>query len=117
MQVCSKRGTGWPVRQIDGENLPDLYKCTIKKHVNNKTSCVSYRLQVRDHILLNIWTHGSVLNRFMNVYKARSKHFIEHGYDIRFPTTPSSYMLGSTAASDYLTYYSVPSDSLAPNLS
>ncbi|GFR52133.1 hypothetical protein Agub_g14648, partial [Astrephomene gubernaculifera] len=31
--------------QIDGEKLPDLYKCTIKKHVNNKTSCVSYRLQ------------------------------------------------------------------------
>ncbi|KXZ49179.1 hypothetical protein GPECTOR_22g769 [Gonium pectorale] len=31
--------------QIDGESLPELYKCTIKKHVNNKTSCVSYRLQ------------------------------------------------------------------------
>ncbi|PNW82911.1 hypothetical protein CHLRE_06g299250v5 [Chlamydomonas reinhardtii] len=31
--------------QIDGRNLPEVYKCTIKKHVNNKTSCVSYRLQ------------------------------------------------------------------------
>ncbi|GLI62136.1 hypothetical protein VaNZ11_004706 [Volvox africanus] len=31
--------------QIDGETLPEVYKCTIKKHINNKTSCVSYRLQ------------------------------------------------------------------------
>ncbi|KAG2449938.1 hypothetical protein HYH02_000042 [Chlamydomonas schloesseri] len=31
--------------QIDGTNYPEVYKCTIKKHVNNKTSCVSYRLQ------------------------------------------------------------------------
>ncbi|GLI61988.1 hypothetical protein VaNZ11_004557 [Volvox africanus] len=31
--------------QIDGETFPEIYKCTIKKHVNNKTRCVSYRLQ------------------------------------------------------------------------
>ncbi|GIL51007.1 hypothetical protein Vafri_7080 [Volvox africanus] len=31
--------------QIDGETLPEVYKCTIKKHINNKTNCVSYRLQ------------------------------------------------------------------------
>ncbi|GIL75384.1 hypothetical protein Vretifemale_5186, partial [Volvox reticuliferus] len=31
--------------QIDGETFPEVYKCTIKKHVNNKTRCVSYRLQ------------------------------------------------------------------------
>lgn len=38
----------YPLRlqlQIDERPLPDIYSCTIRKHVNNRTTCVSYRLQ------------------------------------------------------------------------